>query len=327
MGEGRFGEAEKQVDDTTGKAASLKTQAKSAETAFNDVGQIGKNLVASVEGRIQWLELLRAINECLPADPPKDADPSEDPEKPEPPNLAPTEEEIMSRERLYITSLNAQHTQNLEEWFASVRRFYQPPVGKADASGGEAASDSGPTGAGWVISLSGYHFHNPQRTGELIGAEYVKERLIRKLQDPNTKVFLPKGDASGERELVSLKELGIDYPVLLSQGRPRPRTIINPYVRVSAVGTDASGGQTQPASGLQPGAASMAPSRFRAGAVGPRGVAKPELPDEAVLELYEFPFVVQFTWIPTTPSQRREKAEQPEQQIPAEAIGQQPSET
>ena len=47
-------------------SSNLKSQRTKALDAFNNVDSIGKNLTSNVEGRITWLELLRAVNAALP---------------------------------------------------------------------------------------------------------------------------------------------------------------------------------------------------------------------------------------------------------------------
>ncbi len=72
-----------------------------------------------------------------------------------------------------------------------------------------AAPGSGPTGEGWVIQISGHHFHNQDPTNA--GAQYVRNTLLRNLMEKQ--ITLP--DQDGKPVQVMPKELGIMYPVLI----------------------------------------------------------------------------------------------------------------
>ncbi len=66
------------------------------------VKKIGDSLVSNIEGRVSWLELLKAINESLPQD-----DPNKVPDK------------IWDRNEVHITNLECQQVDDLAKWFAS----------------------------------------------------------------------------------------------------------------------------------------------------------------------------------------------------------------
>jgi type IV pilus assembly protein PilM len=96
------------------------------------------------------------------------------------------------------------------------------------AAGSEGATTPGPSGEGWIIQITGHHFHNQSRP---IGDEYVKETLLMKLlnmDDPKkgTLISLPisvPGPDGKKTEIkmtqVSIKDLGISYPVLMNYGQ------------------------------------------------------------------------------------------------------------
>ncbi len=363
---GPYSAAEGEASSATSTAANYKSEADAAKAAFEQTNQIGKNLVASVEGRIQWLELFRAINGCLPSDPSDrpagGAFQQPDAADSQPEDLVVTAEQIMARDKLYITSLEPQHWPSLAGWFAGVQRFYEPlpgepppPVvpaaappgafgpsappasvpgavdpGASDVATGVPEGGSGDrlSGPGWVISLFGHHYHNPRTPGALMGAEYVKEKLVKVLQDPETKVFLPKGDEGGF-EWVKLRDLGIAYPVLLSYGHPTEVVLINPYfdsaAKAEAEDEEAKG--KAPAGyppTVTPGTYStMTPGSYSgmppgSPSYGPRAGMTGGVPEGAVLKVRRFNFVVQFSWQPTTPSERHQEQKQTEQPQPAE---------
>ena len=218
---------------------------------FQQTDQIGQNLVGNVERRILWAELLYAINECLP----RDRSTSSGQPRPDDPK---------DRNEIYIESVETQRVDRLEDWYAAAHGKLtsgmsagaggegMPPgtpgmpgstgptvpgsgAGPPGAAGmvpdSLAASTAGspgsegPSGPGWVVRLTGDHFHNypPQEAkGRLSGLEYVQQTLIKNLQD--NKIELPvfmatPGGTEGQKEQVTMKELGIQFPVLVE---PKP---------------------------------------------------------------------------------------------------------
>ena len=286
VAESIFGQGEKAAADVSAEASRLSGEASSARGEFEGTDAIGQNLVSNVEGRILWLELLRAVNECLPSDPA---------------NQRPKEIEL--RNELHVVNLECEWTENLENWFGLMKRqnWYQSlqPRAAAGAEGAEAAEeDPGPSGPGWVIQLTGYHDHNRDVAGGNQGAEYVRNTLIQNLQ--SGKVILPTPDGQGV-EPVSMKELGIGYPVLVDPRKIRVVQAVDPYA------------EPDPAAAGAPGAA------MPGGAMG-MGMGMAGMPGEMggmganrgkTITLRRFDFVVQFCWQPTPPTARHEKLEEP----------------
>jgi type IV pilus assembly protein PilM len=340
--QGPYKDAEDKVASVVNDSSRLKQEADTYMAEFQAMDEIGKNLLKSVEGRIQWLELLRAVNSCLPTDLAahrQKLDPDQEQEE-----LEPTADQIMARDRLYISNLEARYTENLERWFAGVSRFYQPAPGEpmpqvtpaaapgpdafgapgvpgdsmpgmtppgwddpgAESPAGEASSGGGPSGPGWVIALTGYHYHNPNEPGRLMGAEYVKRKLLDKLRDPSFKVMLPKKDQPDKLEAVSLKDLGIGYAVLLPSGRVKWVPVVNPYAKRAVPGSTGGDEEGYPGYPAAPMSSSMPGVPY-----GPRGTASAG-PEGAVLKLGRFDFLLQFCWQPSTVSEREEKKDQAE---------------
>jgi len=323
----RYGAAEQRAAEVAKLSQSLQQEKSGAESALKATDQVGQNLVSHVEGRVQWLELLRAINECLPRDP-EDRKP----------------QEIERRNELHIVNIETQYMQDLSQWFALVSQWYQPMDSPAGSSAGgppvsggtlptlggppgmpagaASGTSQGPSGPGYVIQLTGYHYHNLPTVGEVQGAQYVRETLIRNLQ--GGRVLLPKVEEPGT-EWVTMEELGIGYPVLINPGRPYEVRIRPPTARFggpmgpggaaeSYGGTYAGGGY---ATSIYPGARGPMmrgmPGRPPAGAT-PR-------PEEEEIVLRRFDFVVQFCWQPISARERHEKKRQQQEQMAAEAAG------
>ncbi len=190
------------------------------------------------------------------------------------------------------------------------------------AAGGAAASPvqpaaQGPTGKGRIISLSGYHYHNfdpkldvnleaARRKEEvermvhdtsLSAGDFVVETLIKNLRDG--KVLLP--GPNGKPQEVSLRELGISYPVLISASQPEVVQLTNPNVSIDDTGP----GQPTPilsGQGFQFGF-----GRHSAGQSGP-AARQPGInpaPPKNTVRVVRCHFLVHFCWQATTPSGRQ----------------------
>lgn len=290
----KFKQAIAAADAATGEADRLKTEYESAKGKFTSINEIGAGLVGNVEGRWLWPEMLMALTQCLPADPP-DARP----------------EEIGKRNELHITDLNCEWFADLASWYSSgagekitaMKAAMQMPApivaaapaaapaegaaegappadGAADdpaaeaapadasaapAEGGEAPAETGPSGPGWVIQLRGYHFHNDDPLNRT--SRYLYRTLIENLQNKVVTIVDPKG----AKIEVPIKELGISSPVILTDN------------------------------------------------VAYTPVTLPDNDGNLTIQANRWDFVVQFAWSPTTFNQREEKKKQ-------EASGEQPAE-
>lgn len=226
-----FQSATAEADRVAAQASSFKSDFDSAKSAFTATKDLGRQLVIDPEARTSWLKIVRAVNAALPRDPAG---------QPEP-------EKIGERNQIQITSMDCAQVDDLAEWFsnATVAKAWQdmkdlekqlgikppapaPPAaaGDADASGeagaadtpdpaslGDSsaeASDSGPSGAGWVFTLKGHHFHNQQMNPADSKEAFVIRNFILKLRDKEIRT--PEGDT------VPVGELGIGYPVILHSG-------------------------------------------------------------------------------------------------------------
>jgi type IV pilus assembly protein PilM len=88
------------ADSATQTAASEAQNYETAKAEFDRINEVGEGLVGNVDGRLLWLELLSAINQCLPSDP---AD--KRPEK------------IWDRNEIHITGLECEFFPELATWY------------------------------------------------------------------------------------------------------------------------------------------------------------------------------------------------------------------
>jgi type IV pilus assembly protein PilM len=152
----------------------------------------GQSLLHGSEGRNNWLELYKAVDECLPDDKDEIAD-------------------VRKQNRVRIFSLQARYKADLGEWYNGL-----------SANAKEWLDDSekktAPTGAGWVVQLRGEHMHDEtmgtrryekdprvEMTGR--GAGWLYDHFVKQLQQ----WAVPSHDGSGE---VGVRKIGISYATI-----------------------------------------------------------------------------------------------------------------
>ena len=150
------------------------------------------------------------------------------------------------------------------------------------------------------MKIEGYHYHNDAKTQKNnIGAEYVRNTLIDGLL--SGKVKLPTADRK-DMEMVSMKDLGIAFPVLWNPQKVEVEEIPDPKV--------------------DPGTAAAMPGRGMGEGMlgGGRGAAGTGMPGETkMIPVPKFKFNVQFCWQPKLPSERQAAKEQAEKDKAAAA--------
>jgi type IV pilus assembly protein PilM len=303
----RWKTAEEEASRLSAEARRFQGEADAAAAEFEATNQVGQNLVSNVEGRTGWLELLKAINACIPSDPPRK------PDAPAPP--------IPDRNELHVTNLDCQRAEDVSQWYALVRQWDDSSPNAANNAAGDPAANGamdavaptsgepapmgGPMGPGWIVQISGYHYHNGVRFNQ--GAQYVRKTLLKKLRTAT--VQLPTGEP-GVTEEVTMRDLGISYPVLV--GKPKQLEAVKV--------TDPS---------AKAAAAPSARGRFGTGGPGSRRTAGPAAGNNGAapgtIHLQKFDFVVHFCWQPKTPTQRQQekekKAKQQKEQAAYNTLG------
>jgi type IV pilus assembly protein PilM len=319
VAEGKFKAALSEAKSTEDAANADKANYDNEKTKFADMNKLGAELVGNVDGRFEWIEMLTALHQCLPSDPPD--------KRPD---------DHMDRNELHLTELNCEWFADLATWYTAgtigekIKKLQLPPSPAAAAAatpaappaaagdptappaapgtppaappadvaaqpaappagavppgapppgdpaappadGAAPAADTGPAGAGWVIQLRGYHYHNKDIRGTNWGPGFVRDTLIKNLVERKVKLRGP----DGKEVEVSAKDLGISHPAVVSE---------------SIVVRDET--FTLPAS------SQAAPTK---------GAAPVEAP---TVTLKRFDFTLQFAWKPTPPSKRREIEEQ-----------------
>ena len=284
----------KQVQST---ASGYESDNQSIQSEFESIQTTGADLVSNVEGRVLWLEMLKGLQSAMPRDP----RPAEERKQ--------TREDISDRNELHFLAMDSKRFDDLEgEWFATVEPAYMKARGLGGGdddfeaeevdfeSGGEDGGfEDGPAvgsleGPGWVIQLTGYHYHNLDPKNDT--SRFVKNTIIKSLEDGT--VMLPDGEGDALIE-VPLTDLGLSHPWIVKDSKivddiVDPNAALDGRSARSGYGGESEGGY---------------------GGRRARPAAESDSDDEsAPIELRRYNFVIQFAWRPTTKSERQEIAEQ-----------------
>jgi hypothetical protein len=276
----------------------LKGEDAQVRDEFKHTDEIGQHLVGNAGGRTRWMELLKAVNACLPVR--KNLDDS---------NIADLVSRISHREELHVTNIDCQQIDDVSQWYSKVKEFEEnvPAVGGTVSNQPvQPGSPEGPKGAGWIVSIGGYHYHNQQQHDPSFGpqqAQFVRNKLVNALR--NGAVELPAGD-SGKLESVTMQELGISHPVLVEVLCVPPRDVDVVIPGADTKVTDnAATPAAEPAAQFRPRLGGESggfggPGRMSETPVGAAAS------DATTITLRRYDFVVHFCWQPKSPAERQE---------------------
>ena len=274
----RFGAAEEEAGKVEGEATALKGKYSAEEAKNKTLQTSGQKLVGTLQTRENWLEVYKAIDECLPRDVGKGLDKTE----------------ISKMQRISIRSITCKKHSDLATWFSS------PAIAEVKSDMTEGDSMTGPTGAGYVFTLQGVHYHDEKEkisTGR--GVNYVRTTLLANLQS----TFAREGQrANGGPADTPVRVIGISHATI-----PYPND--NKQILFHPNGKPNSGGGRQGASPFGGGAPSSG-LELSGGAGRPGGV-RPVIGEEdkgpgQPIQIWQTTFIVQFVWKPTPPGKARD---------------------
>ena len=210
---------------------------------------MGKEVSGNAARRLKWLEIIKTVNNAVPRKSFVDG-------------KIPTREEVPldEREDIHITRFDTKYYEDLKDWWTEelaqryreeIRNWALLTNNELDEEAKAAlASDAGPEGSGWVFELSCYHdYNNDSLTtgGGEIGSNHVRRVMTSSFlpDNPLSKtVELPRPD--GGKEIFTLAEMGISYPLMLDDNEPKEVKIANPdYDPAAGFGED----EGEPAAG------------------------------------------------------------------------------
>ncbi len=102
VAESKFKQALSQATQAEQLSSNQKSGYETALGEFKSTSEIGDGLIGNVDGRLLWLEMMTALNQCLPADPPD--------KRPE---------DISDRNEIHISELECEWVPDLAAWYTS----------------------------------------------------------------------------------------------------------------------------------------------------------------------------------------------------------------
>ncbi len=260
---------------------------------------LGQEVSSTSERRLQWLEILRALNATIPRTAYPDG-------KPPSPKELPFED----RPDIHITGIESKRFEDLATWFTEdvSLRYREELRNLARFDKTLAPEDlttvTGPTGPGWVFEMKGYHYYNsPKRMGSE-GSNHVRRTLITNLlRQP---IALP--DKQGNIIPFLPEELGLKFPLLLNDDKPKLVKIPNPDFDPETMAPPAGGMGAMGGMGMT-GGATMGPGAAPGGAApAAGGNARAAGEDKEVvpptLDVLRHDFIVQVVWQPNSLTER-----------------------
>jgi type IV pilus assembly protein PilM len=297
VSEARFGEQETAAKGIDGEAKGLKDKYSKEEKKNEDLRGAGKKLVGMLDTRENWLEVYKAIDDCLPRDVDKQLD----------------ETEIKKMNRITIRSLTCKKYDDLGTWFNDFKGATAEQV-KGYMSPDDQKTP--PKGPGYIFTLHCVHYHDNKENPELgQGTNFVINTLLKDLQRWTVKRGVVE---------TPVRVIGISHATIIDSTQP---TFIEfwPNGRPDAAGRRPGAGGFGPGpGGFGPGGPGFGPGGGPAGGpamVPPGGGgiggfpqpgvgARPVLGDDdkgpsRPIQIPQQLFTIQFAWQPTPVANRK----------------------
>ena len=195
LSEDRWADGHKAVADLktviSGNTSAYAAQTSAHEKNLDNI----ERLTAPLENRKTWLELMNAIDECLPRPSGDELD----------------ETDTTLRRQIHIESFTQLKVKDVAEWHKALVQ-----IGKGEDFVHDDDAAAPPSGKGYIVTLTGYHFYNSEEEHyEKTGANFVDNTLGTNLR----KWKIDRGDGSAP---VPVGQIGISHPIIVDSPREVP---------------------------------------------------------------------------------------------------------
>lgn len=216
----KFTQALTTAEKTTKDSRDAEDALRQVEQRRDQASGWQRYLVQAYDRRFQMLDMMRAVESLLPNENLEDPNPAQ-------------------RRELHVEKFDMQFFPDLATWFGTVKGEWENTVRAAGGDPGippapapsEPAAENAPSaapgeapvaeqvrapaGPGWVVQLTGHHFHNDDPAERLEGEQFVRATLIRNLLSNDKVHTVVAGPKSAAEQKVSARQLGIDFPVIV----------------------------------------------------------------------------------------------------------------
>ena len=179
-------DAQTKVDNVSSDSKSKKQRDDALKDEMDKLNRLSKELTSSFESRTNWIEVLAAIKQALPIDDRITAE-----------VVDPKQIPFKDRREIYVESIETKFFKDIAQWYGANKPTFDAQFDTASVeSDGDvksvkkAAEKAGKDkeaelkGAGWVIEITGYHFHNSSdqvmSLGHGVGRSYVINSFLKK---------------------------------------------------------------------------------------------------------------------------------------------------
>ena len=186
----RWSSATAAVDELQAKVSSNTSAFSEATSEHGGILKSGNQLITVLPRRELWLEVYKAIDECLPRDQGNQLD----------------EEDITKLHRMKLTSITSQKMRRTElaAWHA---RIDPSAIGLMDRN--DRAAPPAPETFAYLFTLDGLHYRDDDKKLEMSGRLFVQNALLANLKKWEV-------DNSGSGKPTPVRRIGITHPVVIS---------------------------------------------------------------------------------------------------------------
>ena len=270
----RWKESEAQVSSLKQEVSGFQSKYQAQTGTYEEINEQNDLLVNNADTRLYWMEVYRAINECLPRDTGDDID----------------EIDITRKNRIRLWSITAERVPDVKVWFEQLN----PNIKSSSMSPRD--QENPPEGPGYIFTLEGKHYHDDKDDPTMRDVLYINQTLLKSLhqwvlEPPVSTVTVPVG------------KIGISHAAITSAA---PSVLI-PF------DPESQRRKALARAGNRGGAGDGLTGRFRPGAdIGASPGRRPPVPGAApddpatstVKMIPETRFTVQFVWQPIPPDER-----------------------
>ncbi|MBC7822156.1 MAG: pilus assembly protein PilM, partial [Planctomycetaceae bacterium] len=265
----KFKPAEDKVAALKTLESGHKTSFETAKTENTKLKDAGDKLVTSLDTREMWLEVYRAINECLPRDTGNEQD----------------IEDITLKNRINLKSVTAKKYTEVSKWFDDLKAK-QPILDTMIL----ADREKGPAGAGYVFTLVCEHYRDDPTNEAKKSLGFVRSTILGDLD--KFEVAQP-----GSSQPVPVRKLGISHACITAQ---RPYQKVQYFPRGKKAKAAVAGAAAPKVFGGFPKPTGNPTSTVPNILDG----SKKEGGDSESKQIDRTDFTIQFAWVPTPTDKR-----------------------
>jgi type IV pilus assembly protein PilM len=223
----RFGAAETKANGVIDNKTQMKSAYDKGKSDNAAARKELEDLTSFGQKRTPWLEVLKAINACLPRDVTEEELAEEDPTR---------------RNRIRILSITAKEYPDVGEWFKSVPAENKQDYLREDDKEAKYA----PKGPGYVFTLQGRHFHEDADNYMMREVPYVANTFLHNLKQWEVPELNP-ADRGATPTIVPVRKMGITHPLIVAS---LPTKKVEYYKNGPAAAAATGGGGADPGNSL-----------------------------------------------------------------------------